>query len=254
MCQQLKLDAEQTKTVAALIAVYSAEVEEEKKDPAGLMQRIMDKYAEVRAADAAGNTELVAKLKAELNEMRPGVKPENNFFESLSQSLTAEQKATLAQVRERAAKADVVPPPTRDRAATPVDTAPSPSRDRAANTSQTGLRPVHVLRAARRLDLTPEQQRQLEQTLDNFRTSTFGGRTRASPDDVSAKVGQLVTEVRAFLTPEQAQKYDAEIAALRASAPPPQPVRIPGMSPTSGPATRPSTAPATRPAAPRMPQ
>ena len=252
MCQQLKLDAEQMKKVDALVAVYNAQVEEEKKDPAGLIQRIMDKDAEVRAAEAAGNTELVAKLKAELNNMRPRVKPENNFFESLAQSLTPEQKATLAQLRERAAKADMVPPPTRDTTTRPGVT--PPGRDAATKPSQTGLRPVHVLRAARRLDLTPEQQRQLEQTLDSFRSSLSSGRTRVSPDDISAKVGQLVTEVRAFLTPEQAQKYDADIAALRASAPPPQPVRMPGMAPTSGAATRPSTAPATRPAAPRMPR
>ncbi len=227
ICQQLKLDPAQSVKMESLIAVFNAAMEEERKDTAGLIQRIAQKFAEVRAAEAAGNTELVAKLKAEANEMRPGLKAEAAFFDALTPSLNDEQKAKLAQFRDAAS--------------------------RQATASE--LRPVQVLRAARRVNLTTEQRQKLEVLLEGFRSEMAAGRARSAAD-ASARTEQLVRDVRAILTPEQAQKYDSEITTARVSAValPPRPPTGPPPGRTTRPATQPpmqpTITPATRPAAP----
>ena len=132
VCKQLQLDEKQMQQAEALIAIYNAEFDEQKKDPAGLLLKIQDKYAESKAAADAGNTELAQKLQAELKAMAPGIQPENHFFENLEETLTPAQKPKLPAVRKRAESG-----------------------------GESVLRPIHVLRAVRKLSLTPDQNARL---------------------------------------------------------------------------------------------
>ncbi len=218
VCQQLRLTTEQMKQADALIAIYNQEVEEEKKGAVELMKTIVDKYAQMKAAETAGNTEEAARIKTEIKAMGLGTKPEAAFFENLTPQLTDEQKQKLPALRERASKS-----------------------------GESSLRPIHVLRAARGLDLTAEQREKLEQVLDTFRNGLRTTPPRA-PEQFDERLDQFIQDVRAVLTPQQAQKYDEQVTLLRVTAPAPGPIHIPGMpEPKIAPAP-----PATRPAPPAV--
>jgi hypothetical protein len=154
------------------------------------MGRIRDKLAEVQAARDEGNTELATKLQAELREMAPGVKAENTFFESLIQILTPEQQAKLPDLRERADKLGDI-----------------------------SMRPVHVVRAARKVGLTLDQQKEIEKLLADYRTRLVSERP-TNKVETKTRVEELVDNIRAILTPEQATRFDTLINDLRAGAEP----------------------------------
>ena len=227
ICKQLHLDDKQKQQAEALLATYNAQLADAEKNREELLVRLQAKVAELQKAKEAGDKELEAKLQQELRAMAPGIKAENDFFEALSASLTEEQKAKLPEIR---AKAETV--------------------------GNISIRPIHVLRAARKQSLTPEQERGMEKLLDNFRASLQTDRDQ-TPDAATRKTEQLIQDVRALLTPEQAAKYDKDIDDMRDGAAPPERVSLPGgkaaappgmATPSSGPATKPAAAP--RPAAP----
>lgn len=190
ICKQLKLDDQQQQQAEALMAVYHAALEEQGDNALELMERIRDKLAEVQAARDDGNTELATKLQAELREMAPGVKAENTFFESLVQVLTPEQQATLPDLRERADKLGDI-----------------------------SMRPVHVVRAARKVGLTLDQQREIEKLLADYRTRLVSERP-TNKVETKTRVEELVDNIRAILTPDQATQFDKLIHDLRAGAEP----------------------------------
>lgn len=225
VCKQLRLDEKQMPQAEALITAYNAEFDEQKADPAALLMKIQDKYAEVQAAQNAGNTELVKKLQAELKNMAPGALPEEHFFDALQEILTAEQKARVATVRKRAdAPGDGV------------------------------LRPVHVLRAVRQLTLTTEQQGKLEKALDEYRAASQAARTE-NAEAAAARVDKFVLDVRAILTPPQGEAFDKEIDSLRENPPaaiPAAPTKAPNAPAHPAPPIPPATpgAPAPQPPPP----
>jgi uncharacterized membrane-anchored protein YhcB (DUF1043 family) len=190
ICKQLRLDEKQMQTAEALIQVYKAEIEEQKKDPSALLQRIQDKYAEVRAAQSDGNTELAKKLQAELKELAPGTQAESHFFKDLEPALNPDQKEKLPAVRK---KAETV--------------------------GDVSMRPVHVIRAARKLGLSAEQDQKVESILEEYRKNIASNKPD-SPEASAERVDKLVQDVRAVLTPAQAQAFDKGIEELREAAPP----------------------------------
>ncbi len=214
VCKQLQLDEQQWQQAEALIAVYQAELEDVNADPTALLRRIQDKYAAITAAKADGNLELAEKLQAELKNMAPSRKAENDFFDGLKQVLTDEQQAQLPKIL---AQADTV--------------------------GDISLRPIHVLRAARATSLTADQQDRLETVIQGLRKrmATSKPEDKAETDRLLA---QFVDDVRALLTPEQVEKFDAQIETWRGNAPSATPVKAAGAPPKAPTLTPPKPPPA----------
>jgi uncharacterized membrane-anchored protein YhcB (DUF1043 family) len=204
VCKQLRLDEAQMQKADALLQAYKAEVDEQRQDPAGLLQRIQDKYAELRAAEAEGNAELAKKLRVELKEMTPGAQAESRFFTDLEQILTEGQKAKLPATRKRA-----------------------------ESSGDTAMKPIHVLKAARKSGLTADQEKEVEKLLETFRNEIVASR----PENAQAaaeRVDKIVEQVRGVLTADQRPTFDKEIEALRDNPPPATALQVPG-APTSPP-------------------
>ena len=215
ICKQLRLDQNQMQQAEALIVAYQAELKDMEAHTAEVLQRIQDKYAEVQAARTAGDEERVKKLQEELGGLSPEAIAEGHFIDALQDALTPEQKSKLPAIQKRAALPQ-----------------------------GQSLRPVYVLRAARKLALTPEQDSQLEKVLDEFRTSVQSTPPGQANEERSE---QFISSVRAVLTPTQAESFDKELATLRENPPTPQPFQPPGA------ATRPTPAAPATPVAPAKP-
>lgn len=220
VCKQLRIDDKQMQQAEALIAIYNAEFDEQKADPAALLMKIQDKYSEVQAAQNAGNAERAKELQAELKNMAPGVLPEMHFFDSLEEILTPEQKAKLPAMRKRA-----------------------------ESPSDGALRPIHVLRAARKLTLAETQREQLEKVLDEFRAASQANRTE-NAEAAAGRMDKFIQDVRAILTPAQAEAYNKEIESLRESPPAPIPAQVPTVPGATPPAPGQPTPPPVRPGTP----
>ncbi len=179
------------------MAAYHAELKDMEENAAELLQRIQDKAAELQAARTAGDTEKTQRLQEELRNLAPAAQAENHFFEGLEQHLTAEQRTKLPQILK---KAETV--------------------------GDISLRPVHVLRAVRKLGLSSEQDAQLEKLLDEYRTSAATARGE-KPQATEERVEQFIANVRAILNPNQVEVYDKAISALRDDPPSPAPFEPP---------------------------
>ncbi len=216
ICKQLDLSDQQMQQVEALIAVYQATLAEDRENPEDLMKRLKDKLAEIRNAEAAGETERAAELREEMRNLSPGNRAENEFFESLEQYLNPQQLAKLPNARQRSETIGSI-----------------------------ALRPVYVMRVAFNLNLKPEQTRQLESLLQAFRLDIRQNRP-ANQEDVTQRVDTLVGQVREILTPEQAEEYDSQIESLRGNTPPSNVLQLPPPSYT---ASQPKPAEPAEPAA-----
>lgn len=187
--KQLQLDELQRQQAEVLISIYHAKLAELREIGPELMEEIQALYAKIREKEAAGDQEGAQELRVQLGNLAPLKQAEKAYFDALEQVLTEEQKAKLPEIRERA-----------------------------ETVGDVSVRPVHILRAARKLSLTREQRIQLEKVLEEFRASQTG----AQPQNEGARskrMKQLTEDVRAILTPQQAEEFDKEIADLRDGAP-----------------------------------
>ncbi len=225
VCKRLQLDAPQSQQVEALITVYQAELGDAERDKIALLRRMQEKLAEVDRAKADGNQDEVRKLQAELQGMGPEASTENNFFKNLEQVLTDEQKTKLPQLREQVKTTDPDAPPT----------------------GAGELRPAHILKAVRELPLTPEQGRQLEGVLEDFRNNLRGDPPKQEAD-FAERAERFIKIVRPILTPQQAGQFDKKIDDLRKSAPAAQAFHS-AVAPTS-PVTPPPSTPVPPPPTP----
>lgn len=205
ICTQLKLDEQQQQQAEALIAVYNTELKEQEQNAVALLQRIQDKWAEVQAAQQAGDMEAANRLREELRNMAPNVAAENNFFDSLKQTLTDEQKAKLPKLREQA-----------------------------ETITSVSIRPVHVLKAVRSVALSKEQMKQLETKLAEYRNEMRRVRPQ-DKDESDERVAKLIESIRGMLESEQLAAFNAKIEVYRQSAPAPKPVKISGTPAEEGP-------------------
>ncbi len=201
VCKQLKLDETQMQKAETLIQVYKAEVEEQRQDPAALLQKIQDKYAELRAAESDGNAERAKQLRTELKEMTPGAQAEGRFFGDLEQMLTDEQKTKLPAARKRA-----------------------------ESVGDVAMKPVHVLRAAHKAGLNAEQNQKLEGLLETFRGEIVASRPE-NPQAAAERVDKFVDQVRELLTPAQRPAFDKEIEELRDNPAPATALQPPATQP-----------------------
>lgn len=200
ICRQLKLSDQQMKTVETLVQVYQAELDEDRRNPERIVEEIRQKYGELRNAQEANDTERVRQLREELRSLAPTAKAEKHFFEGLLPILTDAQKTRLEQMR----RAENAPP----------------------------LKAVRVHDAATQLDLTPDQQRQLEAITRDYRS-----KVASNPNQ---PVQEFVDAIRQILTARQADRFEQLLDELRQQA-----LTAPTTRPaTTQPATtQPSTAP-----------
>lgn len=230
---RLELTADQREQAEALIDVYRARMQELEANASGVMERVRDLYAElVRAKaevarleqEAAAGKDVRKELDAakaqaataeqSIRDAAPGTKAENEFFDSLAQSLTDPQKARLPQLKLQAgsvrSEPPKPPPPPAGPGESPRPAAGVTTPPAAAAPAQSDLRPIQILSAARQLSLTIDQLRRLEPVLDDYRT-----KARTSPVRDAATTNQLVQglreAVRKVLTPEQIIEFDRRI-------------------------------------------
>ncbi len=98
------------------------------------------------------------------------------------------------------------------------------ARQRLRRVPDGALRPIDVLKVAQALQLDPEQQRKLSKLLQEYRSYVAGVAGRLSGPTRDLALGQIVSDIRGILTPEQAERFDKQIVKLRpATAVPPKP-------------------------------
>ncbi|MBK9121061.1 MAG: hypothetical protein IPM18_15880 [Phycisphaerales bacterium] len=194
VCRQLQLDDDQMAQARDLLDIYKATAEAE--NPLAFLEEMQRLVAQRDAANQEGDQVRAAQIQKQLQEMRPGMAAEEEFFQNLTLILSDTQLAQLPAIRERA-----------------------------KTVKDITLRPVHALLAVRASDLTQEQHRNVEVVLAKFRAQAPALRSdEARPNDEA--VEQLIRDLRAVLTPAQVRGYDERIAALRAEVPEAQPVRL----------------------------
>ncbi|RMF72275.1 MAG: hypothetical protein D6744_17025 [Planctomycetota bacterium] len=177
--RQIDLTDEQHKLAMDLMnTVYrEAENQVDEQELAIQAQQIQKLRAEGKMAEADALEEM----------MRHSIpNPRREFFASITEHLTDEQKAKLEAARER------------------IEANPSGA-----------LRPVDVFRAAQSLDLSPEQQEQLHQIKESFRRHI----SAAGKFDLPAKrqfMQRLLARIYdKVLTPAQRKQMDALLEPLR---------------------------------------
>jgi hypothetical protein len=142
-------------------------------------------WTQIERAKDAGNQDKVDALTQRLQRLGQDTAADADFFMNLEPSLTGVQKEMLEQARAR------------------LDRNPSGA-----------VRPIDLMRAARRLDLTEEQQ-------DKMRAARAAARKKIGPLlKLSGKlerelVNLYADEVRALLTPEQLLQFEYRVRALR---------------------------------------
>ncbi len=209
--ERLELDEQQQQLAEDLIALYHAELEEAKQNTVQILRRIQAKLAEIDEAKAAGDTERVRRLQAELAEMGPETGAEKRFFRSLSEVLTPEQKARIEQLRKEAAQVRATPQPrNKPTVVEPTPPGQQPAQPEAKPAAGEPLRPAAVLRAVLATELDKAQRTQLEQVLADFREE-MRVRPPRGDEDRQQKVKDLIKQVKGLLKAEQQSEFDEQI-------------------------------------------
>ncbi len=236
---QLELSAEESKHVEGLFTRFDSDIKQEQEAVQRRVEEIKALYAELQAAEQAGDQQKKNQINEQLRLMAPGARAEEEFLRDLVSALTPAQRATYEQTVARLLRAP-----------------------------DGALRPVDIVRIARGLNLTPEQAKALETTKETFRRTV--NEVAALEDPQRAEMLQRFSnDIRAALTAEQQAAYDKAVTRMRppaptitgtlpgggtvsitpVAAPPFAAPPIPGKSPAPAPAQTPTptTAPATMP-------
>ncbi len=195
LTRQLNLGPEDREFVQGLLEVYAHQVRAQKveqEERGNLLERVRVLYAQMEEAEQAGNTQRADELREQMKVLGPGVLAEREFFAALEGNLSDDQKATLKQARQRLRRV-----------------------------SDGALQPIDVLQAAQGLQLDPEQQRKLSKLLQEYRAYVAGIAGGLSGPRRELALGRIVSDIRAILTPEQAERFDKQIVKLRPKAPAP---------------------------------
>jgi Spy/CpxP family protein refolding chaperone len=180
--KSLQLTEEQSQKVEALFQVLRAEVEAQDtmENRARIMNAIKEKWAEVKDLEQKGDVDGQNRAKEELRNLAPVQAAENSFYESLSQSLTDEQKKKLETLRK----------------------------------PELAMKPVDVIRAIHKIDLSKEQLNQFESILKEHRAKVAG--LGPGADWTPAESAEnLLSEVSQILKPEQIEKLNTVLNAAR---------------------------------------
>lgn len=220
LMKQLALNPQQQQHAEGLLAVYLDAKQAKMAVIKGGADEIRAKYLEMDAARKAGDNARVEQIQKDLRDFTSNVQAENEFMSNLESVLTAEQKATLVEIKQRLEK-------------NPTGT----------------LRPVDVLIVARSLNLSPDQTKKLDEVREKFRAEA----NQIMPFDVARRntlVDTLVVDVRGVLRPEQAAAFDKRIENWRTKEqlqPPAGPPAVGAQGMTIEPVTPPAGQPVPQP-------
>jgi hypothetical protein len=180
----LKLTEEQTGQFESLIETYKARVMEEAMALLGNIDEMQQVSNELKAARTAKDAKRVEELDRRMRDLRPETRPTNEFYQSLAEILDEQQKLRLPKLREMLkGKGGLI---------------------------DMRLKPRQVVRAAESLGLSREQADAIRRLQDSFRKNVRG----VPRNDESAKetlLDQLVVDIRALLSKEQAGKFEARL-------------------------------------------
>lgn len=205
--RRLSLTADQQKSFDGLLDTFKVTVEAESQNQTAYLTQLKELIAAQTAATESGDKDKAEQIRKQINETRPGMRAEQEFFLNLEKLLTPEQKEVAALLRQHAEKPGGLE-----------------------------LTPVYILTTARGLGLTPEQSKRIDalQSATMEQMNPLGGQ----PPNREAVRDKLIVDVRAVLTPAQQKQYDARIEVLKsrpgdeqgapAAAPPPAPPAQPG--------------------------
>jgi len=216
VCGKLELTSQQKKQSEALFVLYQADVDEAKADRINLLRRMQVVMAEIDQAKADGDTERERELRGKLSKMGPESSAEDNFFEKLAQILTDEQKTKLPKLRNDVKTAHLtLPAPKPAVSPQPV---PVPEGPPVAPVTLGALRPSHVLKAVNQLGLAPEQQKQFEEILEQFRTNMRVSQPRTE-EALAERLDQFIKMIRPILPADLGGAFDLALVKLRSNPP-----------------------------------
>jgi len=188
ICKQLELTREQWEHAEGLFAILESEANPGPDQLKDLMEQIVATNQELQKAREAGDKEREEVLREELRNLAPGVAAEKHFIEALMPVLTPQQQAKLQTLLETL-----------------------------KDVTDLSLKPIEVIRIARGLGLSPDQDRQIEQLMQEFRKSIA---TANSAQAEKSLLEKLIADVGVLLTSEQKTQFDREIDKRRLDAPP----------------------------------
>jgi hypothetical protein len=181
LLRQLDLTQEQREHARGLIATIVDTGAEQDIS----LEQVYTLMAEMQEAEAKGDEERKKEISRQLRELGRGPDEHEEFFMNMEQVLTAEQKVKLEQARAR------------------LERDPSGA-----------LRPVDILRAARELNLSEEQQRRVDEVRDKLRKALRKTQTLKDKERFQL-VNGLLDAIVSELTPEQEQQFRLAVAKLR---------------------------------------
>jgi Spy/CpxP family protein refolding chaperone len=188
ICKQLELTREQWEHAQGLFAILESEANPGPDQLKDLMEQIVATNQELQKAREAGDKEREELLREELRNLAPGVAAEKHFIEALMPVLTPEQQAKLQALLEKL-----------------------------KDVTDLSLKPIEVVRIARGLGLSADQDRQIERLMQEFRKSIA---TASSAEAEKSLLEKLIADIGVLLTSEQKGQFDREIDKRRLEAPP----------------------------------
>jgi len=181
LLRQLELTKEQREYAHGLIAT----ILDETANPPLSLEQVYTLMAEAQQAEKDEDEERAEQVKEQLRALGRGADRESEFFMNMETELTDEQRRVLQAARARLKR--------------------NPSG---------AVRPVDVFRVVRQLELTKEQQAQVDQWHRRFREDLR--KVRSLDDEQRFQLlNGLVERLRAELTPEQRASFDLAIRRLR---------------------------------------
>lgn len=201
LLRQLDLTREQRQYALGLIASILDPSNQELP-----LEKIYDLMAEAEQAEKDGDTERQQRITQQIRDLGKGLHREDEFFMNMETVLTDEQNEKLREARQRLKR--------------------NPSG---------ALRPIDILRAVRRLELTEEQQAAFDEIHKRFRDSMRRFRRRLDDEKRFNLMNELLEVVKAELTPPQWEQIRLCIMRLR-----PDLAGVAGLRARLQPATQPS--------------
>lgn len=182
LLRQLDLTEEQATNAQGLIDTILTDLEGVRELDVDEVRRI---WAEIEKARDAGNQERVQELAKLLQQMEDETTSDAEFLANIESQLTDQQKQTLGRARAR------------------LERNPSGS-----------VRPIDLIRAARDLGLSEQQQRALVKASMATR-QMLGASLKPNPKMKLEMINFLAGEIRTLLTQEQVPKFERRVRASR---------------------------------------
>ncbi|MFO0837468.1 MAG: hypothetical protein U1D55_03010 [Phycisphaerae bacterium] len=196
---QVDLTAEQEKHVSGLFERYENDTKQEQERVQKRVEEIRALYAEIQAAEQAGDQKKKDALNEQLRLMAPGVQAEEDFLRDFATALTPPQKTQFDAVKARLVRAP-----------------------------DGGLRPADLLNIIQGFKLTDDQMTRVNTVKEGFRKSVNEMATLEDPQRAEV-LQRFSNDLRGVLTTEQQAEYDKKVTRMRPPA-----AKITGTLPGGG--------------------